>query len=128
MLGNSHPAITNGKDREDHQRQRHRPGGLLCVFSLGCPRFAQEGQRDLTHGVKGSQEGSNCQCPKNPPMSMAECIRKNLILRPKARRNQRETSKRKTADQECPKCDWHLPAQTAHVEHVLRIYIVIARV
>src|SRR5215207_1546103 len=125
MFRNSHPAIADGKDREDHQWERHSPGSFLRVFGFLCTRLTQEGERDLTHGVKSSQKSSKCQCHKNPPMSVTECIRKDLILRPKASSNKWKASKRKTTNQKGPKCNWHLLAQAAHIEHVLRVYMVI---
>ena len=59
---------------------------------------------------------------------MAKRIRQDFILRPEASGDERETGEGKAADQECPEGDRHLLAQTAHVEHILRVDFVIAGV
>ena len=126
MLRDAHPAIANGEEREDDQRQRSSSRASPGRVRLPCARFAEEGQCDLAHGVEGGQEGRDRQGDKNPPMTMSKCICKDLILRPEASRNKRETGESKTTDQKCPECDRHLFAQAAHVEHILRIDMVIA--
>src|SRR3990172_361826 len=128
MFGDANPAVPDGKDRENDQWNGHRPGSLLRVLGFLCAGFAEEGQCDLAHRIEGSQERSNCESPENPEMAMTERIREDLILRPEASRNQRETRKREPADQECPESDRNLPAQASHVEHILRVHMVIASV
>src|SRR6185436_12373530 len=59
---------------------------------------------------------------------MGKCIGKDFVLRPETRCDNRETGKRKAADKESPEGDRHLILQAAHVEHILRIYFVIAGV
>ena len=59
---------------------------------------------------------------------MTKRIRENFILRPEACGDDRETRKRKAADEEGPECDRHLLAKAAHVEHILRVNFVIASV
>ena len=98
-----------------------------CSASF-CAGFAEEGQCDLAHGVESGQEGSDCESNEDRQMTVGKSIRKDLILRPEARGNDRETGKRKAADEEGPECDRHLLAQAAHIEHILWINFVIARV
>ena len=125
MLGDADPAIGHGKERQDDQRSGHRPGSLLGMFGFLRARLAEEGQCDLAHGVEGGQEGCDCESDKDDDVTMTERIRQDFILRPEARGDERETGKRKAADQERPECDRHLLAQAAHVEHILRIDFVL---
>ncbi len=97
----------------------------MRVTRLFCARFAEEGQRDLAHRVERGEECGNRKRDEYGQV-MRERIREDLILRPKARSDDRETRKCKAADEERPECDGHFAFQAAHVEHVLRVYFVIA--
>src|SRR5690606_32390239 len=58
---------------------------------------------------------------------MSPCICEDFILRPEACRHQWETGEGETANKESPKSNGHFLAQTAHVEHVLWVNVVITR-
>src|SRR5215211_1602893 len=90
MFRDAHPAISHSKDREDDQRNGHRPGSLLRVYRFLRTRLTEKGQCDLAHRIECRHEGSNRQREKYCPMTMTKCIRQNFILRPETRRNERE--------------------------------------
>ena len=95
-------------------------------------RLATEGQRDLPHGVEGGHEGRQRQQNKYESMSAAAIllqhqpgIGQDLILGPEAGRDDWQAGQRQAADQEGPERDRHGLAQTAHVEHILRIKMMV---
>ena len=99
----------------------------MCALCFLRARFSEEGQRDLAHRVEGGEERGNRKRDEDGQVAR-ERVGEDFILRPKARGDDRETRKRKAADEERPKRDGHFVFQAAHVEHVLRVNFMIPRV
>ena len=91
------------------------------MFRSFGARLAQEGQRNLAHGVESGQQGCQCQGDEDCQVAAVEGPGENFIFGPEAGCDQWETGQGKPADEEGPEGQRHLLAQTAHVEHVLRI-------
>src|SRR5215211_7270660 len=96
VLGDTHPPISHSKDREDDQRNGHRPGSLLRMFRFFRARLAEKGQCDLAHRIERCHEGSDCQREKHCPVTMTKRVCQDFILRPETRGNEREACQRKT--------------------------------
>src|SRR5215207_6740829 len=91
LFWDTDPAIGNGKYCQNDQGSRHRPGCFLGMFCFRCARFAEKGQRDLTHCVESSQECRDSKSDEDHDMTVRKCICKDLVLGPEACGNQRET-------------------------------------
>src|SRR5215216_6673931 len=125
LFRNTHPAISNSKNRQNDQRCGHGPGCFLSMFRFYRAWLAEEGQRDLAHRVEGGQECGESESNEDNVMTVRKCICKNFILRPEPCGDDRETGKSKTTDQEGPECNGHLTAQSAHIVHILRIHVMV---
>src|SRR5690349_759234 len=98
------------------------------MFCFWGASLAKEGQRDLAHRIERRQERSESERDKDKIMSIAKRVGKDLILGPETGGHKWEARKGKATDQECPESNRHLLTQATHVEHVLRIDLMIPRV
>ena len=131
VFGNVDPAVPDGEESEDDERHCH--GARRLVGVLGCfgALLSAEDQGELASHVEGCENGTHSQQQPHHERNrndslvgpLLKRLGQNLVLGPEASRKDGHAGQCRGPHEVGPERGGHVPAQVAHVPHVLWIHV-----